>query len=373
MTREITTTDFASQMQGKAFCLNLKSDHLVLSTSPVHGGFQEQIRHVINLQTCEGRHHDDIAKEPLHQRSEKDHFSAVSKQLGFEFSECVYMGTAANMNYAMMGKASFQNLEVHAFATAGVQSNATRAGDLAKYYEKSGVWKPCPVPEGTINIILHINQALTSAAMSRAVVTMTEAKTAVLMDLGVGSNSSQALATGTGTDQFVICAVQKPEQIPLSGSGSHSKLGECIGRAVYDAVREALEWQNGLDAKRCRGLYYQLKRFGLKSENWLEWLGPWLQSHEHKFFEANRLAIEHDLGVSNCVATLCQLLDRNRCGHITNDSMIEHARNSCALMIAELSNDDAVYPKAKQDLMEEFDVFSMLAKSLVLAWRAKWS
>jgi adenosylcobinamide hydrolase len=273
----------------------------------------------------------------------------------------------------MMGKAVFQNLEVHAFATAGVQSNATRAGDTAKYYEEEGAWKPCPVPEGTINIILHINQPLTNSAMSRAVITLTEAKTAVLMDLGVGSMSSQALATGTGTDQFIICAAHQNEKTPLTGSGPHSKLGECIGKAVYNAVREALEWQNGLDAKRCRGLYYQLKRFGLKSENWLEWLAPHLKESEDKFFEANRLAIEHDLVVSNCVATLCQLLDRMRCGHITEDSVVEHAQSSCAMMVSQLANDDAIYQNVKQELSTESEVFSILSKSLVLGWRAKWS
>lgn len=360
-------------MQGKAFCLHLKTEHVVLSTSPVLGGFQDQVRHVINLQTCEGRHHDDIAKEPLHQRSEKDHFEETAKSLGLDPGQCVYMGTAANMNYAMLGKATFQDLEVHAFATAGVQSNATRAGDEAKYYEDTGVWKPCAAPEGTINIILHINQPLSLSAVSRAVVTMTEAKTAVLMDLGVGSRSSQALATGTGTDQFIICVVQDPAQIPLTGSGSHTKLGECIGKAVYNAVREALEWQNGFDSKRCRSLYHQLKRFGLKEENWLEWLSPWLKPNEQKFFEANRLAIEHDLMVSNCVATLCQLMDRQRCGHITEDAMVEHARSSCALMISQLAHDDEQFSESKRELGDENQIFAILAKSLVLGWRAKWS
>ena len=54
--------------------------------------------------------------------------------------------------------------------------------------------------------MLLVNRPLTPAALARAVVTMTEGKSAALQRLAVPSKLHVDLATGTGTDQYCIAA-----------------------------------------------------------------------------------------------------------------------------------------------------------------------
>jgi len=80
--------------------------------------------------------------------------------------------------------------------------------------------------------------------MARAVITATEAKTAALEDLKVPSTYTKGVqATGTGTDSMIIVSGTSGPKVTYTGG--HSKIGELIGKAVYEAVLEALEKQNG--------------------------------------------------------------------------------------------------------------------------------
>lgn len=99
--------------------------------------------------------------------------------------------------------------------------------------------------QGTINIILLSNMKLSPRAMTRAIISATEAKTAALKGLDVRSTPSprRYQATGTGTDN--ILAVQGTG-IPIEKSGGHSKMGELIAGAVYQGVLEAISKQNAL-------------------------------------------------------------------------------------------------------------------------------
>jgi adenosylcobinamide hydrolase len=54
-------------------------------------------------------------------------------------------------------------------------------------------------------------------------------------------NTTQA--TGTGTDNIItVTGTSRPR---VSYTGGHSKIGELIGKAVYEAVVDALKKQNG--------------------------------------------------------------------------------------------------------------------------------
>ena len=69
--------------------------------------------------------------------------------------------------------------------TAGVQTNATCAGDPASWRETpEGIAKVAAVA-GTINTMLLLNRPMTAAALARTVVTMTEGKSAALQRLAV--------------------------------------------------------------------------------------------------------------------------------------------------------------------------------------------
>ncbi|OEU68615.1 MAG: adenosylcobinamide amidohydrolase, partial [Desulfobacterales bacterium S5133MH16] len=150
-----------------------------------------------------------------------------------------FLFTGADMDNLVIKREKFRDMEVCALVTAGAKSNAVRMSrDEGRFYEP-----------GTINIILLPNMKLTSRAMTRAIISATEAKTAALMDLDIRSSYSSSLhqATGTGTDNIIVV---RGTGIEIDNTGGHSKLGELIAKAVYQGVREAICKQNKITASR---------------------------------------------------------------------------------------------------------------------------
>lgn len=157
-----------------------------------------------------------------------------------------FLFTGADMDNLAIKKERFREMEVYALVTAGVKSNAVRmSADEGMFYEP-----------GTINIILLPNMKLSPRAMTRAIITATEAKTAALQDLDIRSSYTPRIhqATGTGTDNIIVV---EGEGIQVDNSGGHSKMGELIARAVYGAVQEAVYRQNGIVAQR--NIFQRLK------------------------------------------------------------------------------------------------------------------
>jgi len=146
--------------------------------------------------------------------------------------------TGADMDHLVVAEKSFRDLTVYALVTAGVKTNAMRmATDSGNFYEP-----------GTINIVLLTNARLSEQAMSRAIITATEAKTAALTDLDIRSTySPHFAATGTGTDNLLVVQGEGPG---INGAGGHTKMGELIAAAVYDGVRKAIAGQNRITADR---------------------------------------------------------------------------------------------------------------------------
>ena len=162
----------------------------------------------------------------------------VADDLKLKKGDINKMATAANMDNLAVVTKEFKPLTVTVLATGGAKSNAIRTGvDESSHIEGEE-------PKGTINIVLLTNAVLTDGAMARAIITMTEAKTAALEDLKVPSSYTKSVqATGTGTDSVIIVSgVTGPA---ATYTGGHSKIGELIGKATYEAVVEALGKQNG--------------------------------------------------------------------------------------------------------------------------------
>lgn len=162
----------------------------------------------------------------------------IAKDFNLQKADTTMMATAADMDNLAVVTKEFKPLTVTVLVTADAKSNAIRTGvDEGSYIEGEE-------PEGTINIMLLTNARLTDGAMARAIVTVTEGKTAALEDLKVPSSySKNDQATGTGTDSVTIVSGLTGPQ--ASYTGGHSKLGELIGKATYAAVVEALGKQNG--------------------------------------------------------------------------------------------------------------------------------
>ncbi len=123
--------------------------------------------------------------------------------LGIGPRAITFLSTGVDMDNLAVCEKSYEELKVCCLATAGAKGKALRTGvDKANYAEHDGNFR---LTAGTINVVLLTNAALSGGAMARAIVTVTEAKTAVLQDLDVRSTYSPTYqATGTGTDNVIV-------------------------------------------------------------------------------------------------------------------------------------------------------------------------
>lgn len=162
-------------------------------------------------------------------------YKNICPVIGKEPSSTTLLFTGADMDNLAVKKESFKAMTVYALVTAGVRGNAVRMStDVGKYYEP-----------GTINMIFLTNMRLTPRAMTRAIISATEGKTAALQDLDIRSSYQplNAAATGTGTDNLIVVAGDGPV---IDNAGGHCKMGELIARTAYAGVREAIFKQNGI-------------------------------------------------------------------------------------------------------------------------------
>lgn len=162
----------------------------------------------------------------------------VLAALGRQVNDTSLLFTGADMDHLAVVEKSHREMRVVALVTAGVHSNAMRMG-----VDEGGFYEP-----GTINVVLMSNMRLSPRAMTRAIITATEAKSAALNDLDIRSTfTPRVAATGTGTDNVLVVEGQGAG---IDNSGGHTKMGELIAAAVYDGVRRAIAGQNGIVAHR---------------------------------------------------------------------------------------------------------------------------
>ncbi len=175
----------------------------------------------------------------------------VYEVIGKTGETSAFLFTGADMDRLAAAKERFREMEITALVTAGVTSNAVRMSqDTAGFYEP-----------GTINILILPNMRLSPRAMTRAILSATEAKTAAMQDLDVRSSYTPLVnqATGTGTDNILVV---QGTGTPIDNAGGHSKMGELIAKAVYKGVKEAIYKQNGLTEKRT--VFRRLKERGIR-------------------------------------------------------------------------------------------------------------
>lgn len=231
----------------------------VLSTAASNGGYKENLKFVFNYDgnICAGV--PCRMKAPTYE----GHMRVIADEIGLDPDTCAGISTAAHMDNLSIQSETYENFTVTALVTGGIEVNGGRIGDIASYNEKQG--GPRKVKEGTINIILVIDADLPAGTITRALVTCTEAKTAAIQELMLGSSYSRGLATGSGTDGTIIVS-NCESNVTLTDAGKHSKLGEYIGRVVKKAVKDALYLQTGVCADRQYSMFRRMKRFGINEE-----------------------------------------------------------------------------------------------------------
>jgi len=231
----------------------------ILSSAPRGGGLV-RARYILNHQVPD---HPVTIPRPTLKRKWGDpsrYLGRLATDLGMD-SPCVALMTAVSLKDLVILREQSADIWVEGFFTVGV-SNAVRAGEPTGAAERDA---ESFIP-GTINIVLITNARLTIPAMVGVVQVATESKTATLLAESVPSWTGGQGATGTGTDAIVIVNGEGPAH---RYSGTHTKMGELIGRVVargvlsgllryrqwvlQSGVRERLQNDSGASAKRSHG------------------------------------------------------------------------------------------------------------------------
>jgi adenosylcobinamide amidohydrolase len=210
------------RIEGSTLVITLRHPCRALSSAVLGGGFR-LCRFVINHELPEAlRVPGSFALE-----RPAGYLRSVAATLGLK-GPVVGLMTAVPMDRLVCLRREEQDLWVEAFITVGT-TNALRVGERMS----AG---PHRTP-GTVNIVLVTNASLSARAMVEAVQVATEAKAAAFADARVVSTATGTTATGTGTDVVVV----------VSGNarvtryvGSHTSMGELLGRAVLDGVSHGL-------------------------------------------------------------------------------------------------------------------------------------
>lgn len=364
---------FCVRRSGRFLVTELLAPHRVLSTSACNGGQSESLRYLVNHQSCEGSSHHERGACMTKLGPEKYHRS-VCEELGLPAESTATMGTAANMNYATVVERGDDDVCVTAMVTAGVQGNASCAGDPATWREAPEGRATPVLQTGTINVKILLHCPVTEGALARAVMTITEAKSAALQQLAVRSRYSMDPATGTTTDQFCVAA-------PLQGGTPHrytspgTKLGEYIGVAVRDATLEALRWHNGLEASYTRGLCHALGRYGVKEDHFVDEMAAYLNASDLELLKKNRNAVLYEPMVSAAAYALASILDRCRYGVFPASSAQQSLRQQAACLAANLAGRADQWPEFHARLIdvEVNEPKRLILAAIALGWSKKWS
>ena len=240
---------------GRGIILSFHGRRRVLSSSMLNGGISDTLSAVFNY-NCLADDYDCMMQYDSYEEELKH--NALNLELDPE--NVSGLSTAAFMECAAIQTESYEDIQVTACVTGGIDYNAVSVGDPASYCEKSNVYTP--LTPGTINILLHINHAMPAGALVRASVMCTEAKAAAISELMIGSNYSNQIATGSGTDGIIIVSDLESKDT-LNDAGGHSKLGELIGICVKAAVKQALNNQTSVSPARQHSILQRGKRYGI--------------------------------------------------------------------------------------------------------------
>jgi adenosylcobinamide amidohydrolase len=354
---------------GRFISVDLLAPHHTISTSARNGGQTDHLHYLINHQSCEAAGHN-IVSEVISTQGEEAYHDAVCAQIGVPPGQAAVMGTAANMNYAAVVRRTHAHVEALAIVTAGVQTNATCAGDPAVWCEtEDGLSE---LPHGTINVILVINSPVTVPAMARIVAVVTEAKSAALQRLAVPSCYSAEFATGTGTDQYCVAAPIEGGR-PLSSASPHTKFGEIIGLAVREATLEALRWQNGLEASYTRSLFHALGRYGVNEQTILGGLAELLGALDFELFKKNSKSVFFEPQVGAAAYALAATLDRARHGMLPQSCIHDAVAQQAATLAANLASKPDKWPEFRHRLQATPDEPARLVTAAIaLGWSEKW-
>jgi len=306
----VTSLGDVMYREQKALVIKFKGRRNVHSTSPLNGAYSEKLNYVYNYDGTQGPERTYVFKETTY----KKHLKKIAEKLGLKTEFTSGISTSASIDNISIKEESYKGITTTAIVTAGVDINGGRAGDPASFDERDLLNKK-KNKFGTINIILEIDVKLPPEALTRALVTCTEAKTAALQELMIGSKYSNGLATGTGTDGNIIIS-NLDSSVYLTNTGKHSKLGELIGLSVKKAVKEALYKQENCDPDSQHSILKRFERYGITEESlWQKYKNDFNQDSSTKLDFINHFqSINRNNKLVTVSSLIIHLLDEYRWG-----------------------------------------------------------
>ncbi len=304
----------------ESIIISFKGKRNVVSTSNLNGGYREDLSYAFN---------NSCGRNPLIQKkicpgmkgkNLEEHYSVIAQELGLPPEKTTGMGTAALMENASIVTKTFDKLTVTAIVTGGIDVNGGSAGDLARHNEFTK--QPINATCGTINIFLLIDAHLPAGVLTRAHMTATEAKSAVLQELAAPSMYSEEPATGSGTDSLVAVGNLESDLV-LHGAGKHCILGELIGQSVKGALKEALDKQCSMNPTRQASMIWQGKRYGITAEKLYENYQKTAANKSVSFdiFNTYLEKTTTDNESVGYIVSLYHLIDQHRWGMLSTDTL----------------------------------------------------
>ena len=305
-------------------------------TSWLNGGYNEDLSAVFNHQLSQeniDRYGDGGILDFLKNLSKE--FYAYLDLRNDRLSGLI---TSADMDHYSIACERYEDIEVIAITTAGARVNAVRAGDVASYYEinadyqydleennQNNIHNNQNKP-GTINTILLINTKLDESSLLLAEMIAVEAKAVALRELMVSSNYSNEIATGTGTDGIAIFSNLESENFTDNVS-KHAKIGELIGKAVIDSVKEALAKLQWLTPSYQLNALVRLDRYQYNLDDFYnDYLPEFMQidsEDDKKEFIISLLKVSKNPELVANVSLIIHLLDQCRAGLLSKKAVLK--------------------------------------------------
>lgn len=149
-----------------------------------------------------------------------------------DLANAVGMMTSRDVEGYMHHTARVKDVEAHCVITLGLHNgeHIGRRADIAHM-------------TGTINILCHVSEPLTDAALLEAASLVAQARTVALVEVGYVRPGHEAMVTGTGTDCIVMAAPigVSSGPAPCPFAGMHTAIGEAVGACVLGATKAALQ------------------------------------------------------------------------------------------------------------------------------------
>jgi adenosylcobinamide amidohydrolase len=197
----------------------------VLSSGIYNGGYKK-VNAILNVSVPDNYDDKYLHNDPM------DLIYAAQENLQVT-TDFVAMLTAAKIQNLAITTRQTGDITIVAVATAGWRHGESAGEDI----------KNCHYIPGTINIMVILNANLTDSCLVSLFLTATEAKTAAMNDYDIRSRYSGDAATGTITDSLSVAAIGIKKKIEFGGPAS--TIGQLVGSAVRQVVKEAADKQEG--------------------------------------------------------------------------------------------------------------------------------